>query len=197
MTHKIKKLKLKEKERLKEINIDQKSNSTLEQKKAKVALYMARGLDIKDACTLAKCSDASLKALRSDPRFEQFVQECIANTESEYLSSVQAAAQMGEWQAASWFLERRYPDKYGKRDIVRHEYIVKLETFQKVVLKVINEADPYLKLKIVKELRNYNFDGADLMDHAFIPTPESKMLPDPHIIPLDEDIIDIGSNEED
>lgn len=32
------------------------------------------------------------------------------------IAQIQKAAQEGNWQAAAWWLERRYPDEYGKKE---------------------------------------------------------------------------------
>lgn len=155
---------------LKRANANFEGGRSIDIAKARIALYMAKGLDVDDACKLCGCSPETLNILRADPQFERFVKECAAINEDIYLSSVEKAASTGNWQAAAWFLERRFPDKYGKRDIVRHEYQLKIETFQKVVLKVLNQADPSLRIQVVRELRKYNFDGSDLSDHTFQPS---------------------------
>jgi transposase len=38
-----------------------------------------------------------------------------ATVQRELLESVFAAASRGEWRAATWILERRWPDRYGRR----------------------------------------------------------------------------------
>ena len=61
---------------------------------------------------------------------------------------------MGQWQASSWLLERLYPDKYGKKDTVRHEYELKLNSFIKLVFNVINELDSHTRSSIYGKLRD-------------------------------------------
>jgi transposase len=40
-----------------------------------------------------------------------------------WLAHIELAAQQGQWQAAAWKLERRYPEQYG-RQILHHEHEV-------------------------------------------------------------------------
>jgi hypothetical protein len=165
-----------------EITIDSKSIDVI---KSKLALYLARGLDLEDAIKLTGCSKSTVSRLRADSQFEQFIQQAIATNESEYLGVIENNAVLEQqWQAAAWFLERRYPDKYGKRDIIRHEYQLKLQTFMKVIIDTINNADPKLRVEVVTKLREYNFDGTDLADRTFKPdnggnTGATLLLPEP------------------
>ncbi len=42
------------------------------------------------------------------------VARASADSEAEYVAMVKAAGERGSWQAATWFLERRYPSRWGK-----------------------------------------------------------------------------------
>ena len=44
-----------------------------------------------------------------------------------WLGQIEQAAQQGNWQAAAWKLERRWPDQYG-RQILQHDGQVQLTT---------------------------------------------------------------------
>ena len=127
--------------------------------KAKLALYMKHGLDIKDAAKLCNVSDYQLGMLRSDPEFEQMIEYCSANCEQTHLSAISNAGTAGQWQAAAWILERKFPDKYGKKDTIKHEYEIKMLSFQKVILGVINELDPKIRHQIMQKLRNINVES--------------------------------------
>jgi len=131
--------------------------------KSRLAQYITIGLTLEDSCKLANISNNTLGYLRSDPEFEDFVQKSMVNSEYEHLQSIHSAAQFGQWQASAWYLERTRPDKYGRRDIVRHEYQIKFQTLQKVFIEVLDEVDPYLKIKLLKRLKSYNFDGSQLL----------------------------------
>lgn len=153
-----------------------------EQMKAKLANYLIRGIDLEDACKLAGCGRELLGVLRSDFEFEDFVQKCYAENESSYLEAIEKASKLGYWQAAAWFLERRFPDKYARRDIIKHEYEIKLNTFKEVILKVIGEVAPEIKHKIIYALRNYQYNGEMVANST-----EFKVL-DP---PKDGDVFDL------
>lgn len=72
-----------------------------------------------------------------------------------WLAKIEKAASEGNWQAASWKLERRYPETYGR-------------TFNKVALTdATGERDGTLTLKVVYE------DAIDV-------TPEPLQLEPPH-----------------
>ena len=43
--------------------------------------------------------------------------EAQGKVEARMVARVHKAADDGTWQAAAWFLERRYPDRYGKHGI--------------------------------------------------------------------------------
>lgn len=127
--------------------------------KAKLAMYMKRGLDIKDAAKLCNVSDYQLGLLRSDPDFEQLIEYCCADCEHEHLNNIGAAGELGQWQASAWILERKFPDKYGKKDTVRHEYELKMMSFQKVILGVINDLDPSVRQLVMQKLRGLNVES--------------------------------------
>lgn len=44
------------------------------------------------------------------------LQQAEAKAEGDALDQIRAAARDGAWQAAAWYLERRYPDRYGRRE---------------------------------------------------------------------------------
>lgn len=130
--------------------------------KSKIAYFLSLGIDLDDACKLTDCNKNFLGELRSDPEFEEFVQQCLVNREYEYLEAIKTAAHSGQWQAATWFLERKYPEKYGKRDTIVHEYNIKLQTLMNVFVGVVDEVAPHLKFEIFKKLRDYKFNGNEI-----------------------------------
>lgn len=138
-------------------------DKTLEKKKSKLASYMLKGLNVNDACILAKVSQISLGIFRSDPEFEEFLQECDLKYEMDHLENIRDAAECGAWQASAWTLERKYPEKYGKQNTVKVEYQVKLQNFQQAVLEIINEVSPDLKLKIMKRLKGIDINTPKLI----------------------------------
>lgn len=122
--------------------------------KDKISLYLERGLPIEDAAKLTGTSKYKLNVLRCDPEFEEFIQVCTIKCESNNLGNVKEAGDMGQWQASTWLLERLYPEKYGKKDTVRHEYEIKLNSFMRLVFGVVNELDPLTRSSIYGKLRD-------------------------------------------
>ena len=127
--------------------------------KSKLCLYMERGLSLDDAAKLTGVSKYKLSVLRSDPEFEGFISYCSVKCEADNLSNIQEAGEMGQWQASSWLLERLYPDKYGKKDTIRHEYEFKLNSFIQLVFNAINELDSHIRSSIYGKIRDLDIQS--------------------------------------
>lgn len=151
---------------------EKKPSETL---KGKLAHYLSLGLSIEDACKLSNCSKDKLESLRIDPEFEDFIQECSLRNKEDYLQSIKDAAQGGYWQAAAWYLERKHSDEFGKKDLVRHEYEIKIKTFQKILIDVINQESPDIRARLMKRLRDYKFTGEGIADNSFQPKQIGKL----------------------
>lgn len=65
--------------------------------------------------------------------FSEKVRQAEAQAESERIRRINKAGKEGDWKADAWYLERRYPDKWGRRHfsadlshsgevVNRHEY---------------------------------------------------------------------------
>jgi len=126
--------------------------------KAQILEAIMAGMDVKDAAKLYGVTDYRLGLIRSDPDYEELLQACQSNVELDHLKNINAAGKLGQWQASAWLLERRFPDKYAKRDIIRHEYDVKLGTFIRLVLDVVNQVSPELKRNILQRLQIVNVE---------------------------------------
>lgn len=126
--------------------------------KGKLALYLERGLSIEDAAKLVGVSKYKLGVLRSDPEFEEYIEACTLKCESDNLGNIKEAGDLGQWQASSWLLERLYPDKYGKKDTIRHEYELKLNSFIQLVFNAINSLEPHYRSAVYAKLRDLNVD---------------------------------------
>jgi hypothetical protein len=88
-----------------------------ELKRQQVCAILAVGCSRKVAAKYVGCAADTIRntALR-DPAFHQ--QLCHAESQYEivYLQRIQEAAKEGKhWRAAAWVLERRFPDRYGRR----------------------------------------------------------------------------------
>jgi len=53
-------------------------------------------------------------------QFLQAVKKAQAQAVARAVAGIQRAGLDGSWQALAWFLERRYPDMWGRRDRVEH-----------------------------------------------------------------------------
>ncbi len=51
--------------------------------------------------------------------FWNAIKKAESEAEAFYLDQIRKAAVEGRWQAAAWYLERKYPDRWGRKD--RHE----------------------------------------------------------------------------
>lgn len=54
--------------------------------------------------------------IHSKPAFSVAVMGAESQAAINALGSIQKAAREGDWHAAAWMLERRYPDQYGRRN---------------------------------------------------------------------------------
>ena len=67
------------------------------------------------------------KGQREEPEFERYrvfraaVLLADATAEDVHLTRINQASRAGAWQASAWFLERKYPDRWGRKDKVQHE----------------------------------------------------------------------------
>lgn len=101
-----------------------------------LAFYLRKGMYLREACSLAGVSRDSVytwmkqgvRDIRAgidsaEANFSDTVKKAMAEAEEKAVDNVRAAGQLPQfWAAEAWFLERRYPDKYGKRDRVALEH---------------------------------------------------------------------------
>lgn len=68
------------------------------------------------ACNYAGISEDTFAAWRKRyPDLSERVKEAEGGAAVGWLAKIEKAANDGEWQAAAWKLERRYPAQYGRR----------------------------------------------------------------------------------
>jgi len=121
--------------------------------------YILRGLDEERACELAGVDFRTYHqwTLRY-PLFKEFIRRVKAQVEFDTLEHIKDAAEGGIWSAAAWFLERKYPQRYGRRDVLKQEIFHVHRKFISVVLGVINQESPELKTKIIQNLKKEKID---------------------------------------
>jgi hypothetical protein len=71
--------------------------------------------------------------------FSDAVENALAFGEMRDLQRIDQAATAGQWQAAAWRLERRFPKKWGRQE--RHEISGEGGGALKVVVEYINASD--------------------------------------------------------
>lgn len=84
------------------------------------------GAYIEDACVFAGISSRQFRRWRelAEKDVEPYASrwEEIAKSESQAivrnLFNIQNSANNGSWQASAWILERKYPDKFGRKDSI-------------------------------------------------------------------------------
>ena len=96
------------------------------------------GAYIEDACVFAGISSRQFRRWRelAEQEVEPYASRWVEIQKSEAqaivrnLFNIQTAANNGTWQASAWILERKYPDKYARKDFVQltdsKEYDVEL-----------------------------------------------------------------------
>ena len=133
-------------------------NELCSETKARLCMYMEKGLDINDAAKLCDISPYLLSILRKDLDFEEMIERCQIKCEMSHVDNITDAGNAGLWQASTWYLERRLPHKYGKKDLIKHEYEFKLNSLLSVIFKAINELDPHIRHAVMQKLREVDID---------------------------------------
>jgi hypothetical protein len=76
------------------------------------------GMTRSAACASAGFSRMTLYRMLADATFVTEVEKAEGEAKGIYESKIAQAADAGTWQAAAWWLERRHPDEYSRRDRV-------------------------------------------------------------------------------
>lgn len=83
---------------------------------------LAKGLSRELAAARAGVTRKSIwEWTKSKPEFAEMVENSEAVAAAHWLDQIESAAAEGNWQAAAWKLERRYPDLYGRPGTLKHE----------------------------------------------------------------------------
>ena len=95
----------------------------------KICEYVRQGLTYEIAARAAGISESTFYRWRErgerarSGKFREFweaLKRAEAEAEQRLVERILAASS-DTWQAAAWMLERRYPDRWGRKDRVRHE----------------------------------------------------------------------------
>jgi hypothetical protein len=66
-------------------------------------------------------------------QFVQAIEKAKGRAAIGWLATIEQAANAGNWQAAAWKLERRYPDAYGRR-VYDHTHRIQFDTLSEAQL---------------------------------------------------------------
>lgn len=90
---------------------------------AVIAENIRNGQALRVSCALAGISEATFRryyraGAEGDPEWVWLFEEVFkaaAEFEQEAVDAIRTAGTGGTWQAYAWLLERKYPDRYGRR----------------------------------------------------------------------------------
>ena len=88
--------------------------------------------------------------LHAKPQLSQALEKAEAAGVASRLERINAAGRSGAWQADAWWLERRYPEQWGRRDRVqvRHEGTVTVEMLVEARTAVLRALEAYPEARI-------------------------------------------------
>lgn len=73
------------------------------------------------ACNYAGITFETLSQwLKKFPELSEQLKEAEGEAVTGWLKKIEKSASDGNWQAAAWKLERRYPEEFGRREKVEH-----------------------------------------------------------------------------
>jgi hypothetical protein len=106
----------------------------------KVLRAVERGLPLKLAAAHGGIAFETFCVWRTRyPDFAQAVEQALAKSVRHHLSVIENAASQGDWKAASWLLEHRFPEHFARNRIelqhigqVVHEFAVPREVLDKI-----------------------------------------------------------------
>ena len=81
-----------------------------------ICTYLRKGCTIEAACQAANIGRATYYRWMDEiPQFKEFVNATESDVEATLLDTIR---EFGDWRAAAWILERRYPQRWGvKREL--------------------------------------------------------------------------------
>jgi hypothetical protein len=102
---------------------------------------IGRGLPLKYACSLARIAYSTFADWRtSSPEFAEAIERAQAESISRCLEIIAAAAPKN-WAAAGWYLERCFPESFGRNRLeiqhvgavaIEHSYVVPKEVLDQI-----------------------------------------------------------------
>ena len=89
--------------------------------------------------------------------FVDAIKKAEAEGEARRVARINRAGEDGNWQADAWFLERKYPDKWGRKDAAKLELTGEVKTSDTEYLTLIQQIlvetlDPEVSAKVSDRL---------------------------------------------
>jgi transposase len=85
------------------------------------------------------------------------VKKSMAESEMRDLAVIDQAGQNGQWQASAWRLERKHPEKWGRKALMQIEHSgpdkgpIVIEEQRKFLVKVLTDPDALLAAEVIAE----------------------------------------------
>jgi hypothetical protein len=123
-------------------------------KRSQICGMIAGGCSLRDAAHFVRCSYPTIRReLKRDPDFKEQLRRSELYAQLSPLRAMQKAAAT-HWQAAAWFLERAYPERFARRAAATLGPRQARELFDAVRKIVHSEvADPLLSMRLEERLR--------------------------------------------
>lgn len=95
------------------------------EREARLLEALRAGNTRRAACHYAGITPETFSQWQRFSEFSAAVQKAEADAEVRHVAQIAQAAMSGTWQASAWWLERRRPDDYGRRDRIDLEVYVR------------------------------------------------------------------------
>ena len=111
-----------------------------------LTLCISQGMTNKDACTVAGIATSTFYGWINNPSNElekelaDRVERARVVRKMQLLQTIFDAAENGCWQAAAWYLERRYPEEFAKPDRYHDQGITEAVEAVKDLMETIEKA---------------------------------------------------------
>lgn len=111
-----------------------------------LTLCITQGMTNKDACTVAGIATSTFYGWINNPSNElekelaDRVERARVVRKMQLLQTIFDAAENGCWQAAAWYLERRYPEEFAKPDRYHDQGITEAVEAVKDLMETIEKA---------------------------------------------------------
>ena len=111
-----------------------------------LTLCITQGMTNKDACTVAGIATSTFYGWINNPSNElekelaDRIERARVVRKMQLLQTIFDAAENGCWQAAAWYLERRYPEEFAKPDRYHDQGITEAVEAVKDLMETIEKA---------------------------------------------------------